>query len=108
MPIHLGPAPLGAYFLLLAYFGIFNLIGDGGFGGAAVKRISEGKEPNEYFSAFVFIRIVLLTVSVTALLFAEPYFKDINSSGIFFWLLLALIVSVFSSSTGTGVYGAEK
>ena len=104
----LGPAPLGAYFLFLAYFGILNLVGDGGFGGAAVKRISEGKEPNEYFSAFVFIRIVLLALSVTLLLFAEPYFKDLNSSGVFFWLLLALIVSVFSSSSGIGVYGIGK
>jgi O-antigen/teichoic acid export membrane protein len=104
----LGPAPLGAYFLFLAYFGIFNLVGDGGFGSAAVKRISEGKEANEYFSAFVFIRIVLLAVSVTLLLIAEPYLKDITSSGIFFWLLLALIVSVFSSSAGTGVYGTGK
>jgi O-antigen/teichoic acid export membrane protein len=104
----LGPAPLGAYFLLLAYYGIFNLIGDGGFGGAAVKRISEGKEPDEYFSAFVFLRIVLLTVSVSALLYAEPYLKDINSAGIFFWILVALVVSVFASSTGTGVYGAGK
>jgi O-antigen/teichoic acid export membrane protein len=104
----LGPEPLGAYFLFLAYFGIFNLVGDGGFGSAAVKRISEGKEANEYFSAFVFIRIVLLAVSVTLLLIAEPYLKDINSSGIFFWLLLALIVSVFSSSAGTGVYGTGK
>ena len=104
----LGPAPLGAYFLFLAYFGIFNLIGDGGFGGAAVKRISEGKEPNEYFSAFVFIRIVLLALSVSLLLIAEPYFKDLTSSGVFFWLLLALIVSVFSSITGIGVYGAGK
>ena len=104
----LGPAPLGAYFLFLAYFGIFNLVGDGGFGGAAVKRISEGKEPNEYFSAFVFIRIVLLAVSVTLLLFAEPYLKDLTSSGVFFWLLLALIVSVFSSITGIGVYGTGK
>ena len=48
----MGPAPLGAYFLFLAYFGILNLVGDGGFGGAAIKRISEGKEPNEYLSAF--------------------------------------------------------
>jgi O-antigen/teichoic acid export membrane protein len=104
----LGPALLGAYFLFLAYFGIFNLVGDGGFGGAAVKKISEGKEPDEYFSAFVFIRIALLAVSVTALLWAEPYLKDATSSGIFFWLLLALIVSVFSSSTGIGVYGTGK
>jgi len=104
----LGPAPLGAYFLFLAYFGIFNLVGDGGFGGAAVKKISEGKEPDEYFSAFVFIRIALLAVSVTALLWAEPYLKDATSSGIFFWLLLALIISVFSSCTGIGVYGTGK
>jgi O-antigen/teichoic acid export membrane protein len=104
----LGPAPLGAYFLFLAYFGVLNLVGDGGFGGAAVKRISEGKEPNEYFSAFVFIRIVLLALSVSLLLFAESYFKDLNSSGVFFWILLALIVSVFSSSSGIGVYGTGK
>ena len=104
----LGPAPLGAYFLFLAYFGIFNLIGDGGFGGAAVKRISEGKEPNEYLSAFAFIRIVLLALSVSLLLVAEPYFKDLTSSGVFFWLLLALIVSVFSSIMGIGVYGSGK
>ena len=104
----LGPAPLGAYFLFLAYFGILNLVGDGGFGGAAVKRISERKEPNEYLSAFAFIRIVLLALSVSLLLFAEPYFKDLTSSGVFFWLLLALIVSVFSSITGIGVYGTGK
>jgi O-antigen/teichoic acid export membrane protein len=104
----LGPAPLGAYFLFLAYLGIFNLIGDWGFGEAAVKRISEGREPNEYFSAFVFIRIILLSVSVTALLLAGSYFKDITSSGVFFWLILALIVSVFSNCTGIGVYGAGK
>jgi len=104
----LGPAPLGAYFLFLAYLGILNLIGDGGFGGAAVKRISEGKEPNEYLSAFAFIRVVLLALSVSLLLVAEPYFKDLTSSGVFFWLLLALIVSVFSSITGIGVYGAGK
>jgi O-antigen/teichoic acid export membrane protein len=104
----LGPAPLGAYFLFLAYFGILNLIGDGGFGGAAVKRISEGKEPNEYLSAFAFIRIALLALSVSLLLVAEPYFKDLTSSGVFFWLLLALILSVFSSIAGIGVYGAGK
>jgi O-antigen/teichoic acid export membrane protein len=104
----LGPAPLGAYFLFLAYFGIFNLVGDGGFGGAAVKRISEGKEQNEYLSAFVFLRIVFLALSVSLLLFAEPYFKDITSSGVFSWLLLALIVSVFSSISVAGVYGAGK
>lgn len=104
----LGPAPLGVYFLFVAYFGIFNLVGDGGFGGAAVKRISEGKDQDEYFSAFVVIRIILLALSVTALLVAEPFLKDVTSSGIFFWLLLAMIVSVFPSCASSGVYGSGK
>ena len=42
----LGKDLMGVYYLFLAYFGIFNMIGDGGFGSAAVKRISEGKEQN--------------------------------------------------------------
>jgi len=104
----LGPSALGVYFLFLAYIGIFNLVGDGGFGGAAVKRISEGKEQNEFLSAFAFIRIILLAVSVSVLLFAAPYLEDVTSSGVFFWLLLALIVSAFSSISGTGVYGTGK
>ena len=39
-----GESVLGAYFLFLAYFNTLNLIFDGGLGGAAVKRISEGRE----------------------------------------------------------------
>jgi len=104
----LGPGIYGAYSLFIAYFGIFNLIGDGGFGGAAVKRISEGQEQNEYFSAFLVLRVLLLVVSVTALLTARPFFVDLDGSGMFSWLLLALIISVFASVTASGVYGTGK
>jgi O-antigen/teichoic acid export membrane protein len=104
----LGPAALGAYFLFVAYYGIFNLIGDGGFGGAAIKRISEGKEQNEFFSAFIFLRILLITLSVPILFAAEPFLRDLSESGMFFWLVCALIISVVSSTTSMGVYGAGK
>lgn len=101
----LGPAPLGIYSLFIAYYAVLNLLGDGGFGGAVVKRISEGKNQNEYFSAFVFIRIVLLALSITVLFSIEPYLPDITSSGVFFWLMVALIVAVFHNCTASGVYG---
>ena len=101
----LGPAILGEYYLFLSYYGILNLIGDGGFGGAAIKRISERKEPNEFFSAFVFLRILLVVVSVSALLLVALFFNEIVSSGMFFWLLIAIIVSIFSSCTAIAVYG---
>ena len=59
---------LGAYFLFIAYYSIFTTISDGGLGGAAVKRISEGEEQNEYFSAFVAVRFTFLLVALIFLL----------------------------------------
>jgi O-antigen/teichoic acid export membrane protein len=103
----IGPAPLGEYYVFLAYFGIFNLIGDGGFGGAVVKRISEGKDQNEYLSAFIFLRVVLLVGSVFALLLMV-YFFSMISAGVSVWLLAALVIAVFSSSTAMDVYGTGK
>jgi O-antigen/teichoic acid export membrane protein len=104
----LGPAPLGVYFLFLAYFGIFNLIGDGGFGNAAIKRISEGKDQNEFFSAYLFLRIILIVISIPILILTTPYLKDLSSTEMFFWLLVALIISIFTSWMSIGVYGAGK
>jgi O-antigen/teichoic acid export membrane protein len=103
-----GESVLGAYFLFVAYFSIFNLVGDAGFGGAVVKRISEGREQNEFFSAFVTLRVILLTVSVSALLLVRPMLVDIDTSGMFFWLLMALVIGVFSSIVGNGNYGSGK
>lgn len=103
-----GPAVLGAYFIFVAFFGIFDLVGDGGFGGAVIKRISEGKEQNEYFSAFGVLRILLLVVSVAVLLLLEPFLVDLTSAGVFSWLIAALFVSVFTSTVSYSVYGSGK
>ncbi len=103
-----GPSILGAYFLFVAYYSVFNLIGDGGFGGAAVKRISEGEDQNAYFTAFVLLRIMLLFVSVGFLLIARPYLVDLTGSGVLPWLILALIVSVFTNIASNSVYGTGK
>ena len=103
-----GPSILGAYFLFIAYFSVFNLIGDGGFGGAAVKRISEGEDQDAYFTAFFVLRIVLMVVSVGILLAIRPYIPDLASPEVFFWLIIALVVSVFTSTVSNGVYGRGK
>ena len=103
-----GPAILGAYFLFVAYFSIFNLIGDGGFGGAAVKRISEGEDQNAFFTAFVLLRVVLTVISVGFLLIAQPYLVKLTSSGMLPWLIVALVVSVFTNIASNSVYGSGK
>ncbi|MCK9277032.1 MAG: flippase, partial [Methanoculleus sp.] len=103
-----GLSVLGIYFLFVAYFSVFNLIGDGGFGGAAVKRISEGEDQDAYFTAFVLLRVMLLAVSVGFLFIAQPYLTDLTSSGMLPWLVVALVVSVFTNIASNSVYGTGK
>lgn len=102
-----GSSILGAYFLFITYFSIFGMFADGGFGGAAVKRISEGIEPDAYFSAYFFIRSVFTIVVVLFLLVFREYFVDLNKSGMFIWLLIAMVVSLLAPIS-SGVAGREK
>ena len=103
-----GAGILGAYFLFTAYYGIIGIVTDGGFGGAATKRISEGEEPDAFFSAFFVLRSLLVTFVIVALIMLREYFVDLNTSGTFVWLLLALIASILHRSVASGVVGCGK
>jgi len=103
-----GAEVLGAYFLFVAYFSIIGLMTDGGFGGAAVKRISEGEEPDAYFSAFVVLRSVFVIVVLTALIAFRGLFVDLDNAGTFTWLLVALVVSLLHGTVSSGIIGRGK
>lgn len=104
----LGAGTYGVYSLFLAYYGVSNLLIDGGFGGAAVKRISEGKEQNEYFSAFVVIKLITLTIIISGLILILNNFPDINNYNILFWLIIALTISAFYGISTGGLYATGK
>jgi len=104
----LGQGTLGAYFLLLSYLGIAGLVTDGGFRSAAIKRISEGRDQEAYFGAFIVLRLILFAGMAIVLLAAQPLFVDMNASGVFLWLIVALGVETVVSITGIGVYGTGK
>ena len=103
-----GAEVLGAYFLFVAYFSIIGLMTDGGFGAAAIKRISEGEEPDAYFSAFVVLSSVFVTVILTALIVFRGLFVDLDSAGTFTWLLVALVVSLLYGAVSSGIAGCGK
>ena len=104
----LGPAVLGSFFLFLAYYGIFDLIGDGGFGGAAVKRISEGKFQNEYYSAFIILRIILLCISITVFIIISPFISGMQENGLLLWFIIALIIGTVYSIIGGNLYSTAQ
>jgi len=103
-----GAGILGGYFLFMAYFGIINLVSDGGFGGAAIKRISEGEEQDAYFSAFFVLRTFFVTVVIVALLALRGYFVDLNDAGVFNWLLVALVGSLIYGAVNNAIAGRGK
>ena len=103
-----GASVLGAYFLFMTYFGIIGMVSGGGFGGAAVKRISEGEKPDAYFSAFLVITSLFVTVTVVALIAFRSFFVDLDKAGAFIWLLVALIVSIFNGAVYSGIAGRGK
>ncbi len=101
----LGKDLMGVYYLFLAYYGIFSMISDGGFGQAAVKRISEGKEQNEYLTAYATLRALLIIVSTLLLLVLSPFFVDIQAYNLIPWIIVALSASFFGHTVTYGVYG---
>ncbi len=103
-----GASVLGAYFLFVAYYSIIGMVSDGGFGGAAVKRISEGEEPDAYFSAFIMLRSLFVTIVLLALIASRSYFVDLDTEGMFIWLLFALMVSLLHGAVSGGIAGRGK
>ncbi len=104
----LGAGVLGNYFLFISYFSLISTFIDLGFGKATIKRISEKSEMNEYYSAYIVIRIILVTLLVLTLLIFKDYFFTVNVGGTFTWLIIALIVSILSETSLYSIAGAGK
>lgn len=105
---NVGAPVLGAYYLFLAYYGIINLLSDGGFGGAAIKRISEGEDMDAYFSAFIVLRSFFVIMVIVALLVFQNHFVDLKNAGLFNWLLIALIASLAYGAMNNAIAGRGK
>lgn len=99
------PDTPGGFFLFLSYLGIFQLISSGGLGGAAVRLMNEKNYRDEYFSAFVVMRFILLIGSIAIIILMMPYLYDLTNVGLGIWLLAAVIISSLSDITGTYLYG---
>lgn len=101
----LGKDLMGVYYLFLTYFSVFNLIGDGGFGTAAIKRIAEGHDENAYFSAYIFLRAILIVFSTLVLLAISPLFVDLAEYNMVPAVIVALIAAFFGHGITYGVQG---
>ncbi|HWQ66123.1 MAG TPA: oligosaccharide flippase family protein [Methanospirillum sp.] len=104
------PEVPGGYFLFLAYFGIFSLISSGGLGGAAVTLMSTqgGARREEYYTAYLGLRSLLLVISVLLLLLFSPALIDLSASGLLPWLIGAVVAGSLADIVGTWLYSAGR
>jgi O-antigen/teichoic acid export membrane protein len=104
----LGPVILGIYFLFISYFGIFQFIGDSGVGYAAVKRISEGTDQHEYYSAYIILRWALVLVSIICILILAQYVEAFQAHDFWILLIISLIVSSIFNIISVDIYALDK
>jgi len=104
----LGPAILGAFYLITAYYAIFDLIASGGFGTAATKRISEGREQNEFYTASVIVRLILLGLSILVFVLVSSYLVGIASADLFYLFIFLLIAGSINAICSVDVSGTAR
>ncbi|HJJ92565.1 MAG TPA: flippase [Methanocorpusculum sp.] len=101
----LGKHLMGVYYVFLSYYGVFNIIGDSGFGSAAVKRISEGKDQNAYITAYATLRFLLVILSSLLLFVISPYLIDLKEYDLVPWIIIALTAAFFGGTISMSIYG---
>lgn len=102
---HLGASVLGMYSLVLAIVGWVGIVGKVGVTGAIGKRMSEGEEPNEFFTAgSSSLLVMFLLVSVLILTFRELLETYVGHPvGVFVvFMLFANLLNGLGTATLTG------
>ena len=104
----IGPGVLGQYFLFLSCFAIASLFTDLGIGYAATYRICEGKDPDEFFSASIVLRVLLWLIVAVVMLVFHNYFGTLDQTGLL-WILIAVLgISTLVSSCGTAIGASNR
>ncbi|WNY24172.1 lipid II flippase MurJ [Methanimicrococcus hongohii] len=104
------PSIVGVYFLFFSYSALFYLFSESGIGESSVKLISEGKERNEYYTASMTLRTIYLILCVGLLFVSAVIFPNstIMETGIFWWIIAALIIDYFYNSRIYAAYADGK
>lgn len=104
-----GASGLGTYFLFIAVVSFSSTFIRFGIGGATTKRISEGKEQGQFFSASFLMSLSLFFVVSLLLLLLKPEVIDyIGTKAGYYLVFPALFLVVFRGTISSGLSGERK
>ena len=104
----LGAKILGMYFLFMTVVEILSLFMDAGLGAGTVKRISEGKEKSEFFTASLFMHTFTLGLALIPIYIFKDYLNNYIGADVLFFLILALAMLRYSYLFKAVLAGEKK
>ncbi|MDD1690298.1 MAG: oligosaccharide flippase family protein [Methanoregula sp.] len=104
----IGPGILGQYFLFLSFFAIAGLFIDLGVGYATSYYICQGKDPDEYFTTGLIIRVLLWIIVAAVMGVFSNHFGDLDKTGLIWTLIAVLGISTVINSLGTSISASNR
>jgi len=101
----LGEEILGFYGVALSLVFALVLVGNIGFGGAITKRISEGEEPEAYFTAGLLIKTSLFALTAVGVLVFESSINSYVGRDVAIFIILMMGGYVFLNLIRSGLKG---
>jgi O-antigen/teichoic acid export membrane protein len=104
-----GAGVLGQYFLFLSFFAIACQLTDLGIGYAVTYRICEGKDPDEYFTACLVLRLSLWLLVTAGMLCFRFGFGTLGlNDSLWLALIVVLGISTLVSSLSTAIGASNR
>lgn len=104
----LGASALGVYFLFVSVLNLFVFVSNMGLSPATIKRISEGKNLYEYFTASFLSRLMPSTLIVIIILTNYNYLNNYIGARIAVFLAIFLIITHFSDLIRETLHGMNR
>lgn len=104
----LGAEVLGIYFLLMAVLAWFRLAGTVGIETAIAKRLSEGKQRNEFLTAGLIMYLVIFIILSGSILISRSWLNDYLRGEIAYLLVPLILVAVAMAFVNASLKGQHK
>jgi O-antigen/teichoic acid export membrane protein len=104
----LGARVLGIYFLFFSLLSFFNLLSNLGLQPATIKRISEGRDTDELFTASLLLRLAPFTLLSSLILFSRDHLDRYMGANLSLFLVGILGLFQFADLARETLHGEKK
>ncbi|HII05870.1 MAG TPA: oligosaccharide flippase family protein [Methanotrichaceae archaeon] len=104
----LGAEILGIYFIYIATFNLIIMFMDVGLSSGTIKRISEGRDTSEFFTASFLIYSATSIICIIILYILRHHINDYIGAEVWYFLVLSLFLMRYTTLIRSTLFGEKK